>query len=258
MMSWETQHLYGYNDPGYLLFIFFATLASYNAHSLINTVYPATSVRHEWNLRNRKLLVLLLVLSGGATAWFFIPYLNHPFPFLLGGLLTFLYSAPNLEGRAWLWLRKIAIGKTLYLAAVWTYATTVLPLLAHDSEYLITGFLGSRFYLVYAICILFDLRDREEDRQKGIRALTTMLNDQWVRYFFFGSLLLSMFFSVHFTIPDPDASTIILLTPALILLFLLPRAARNSGDVLYFVYLDGLMMMSAVLHAVHFSFTFVS
>jgi 4-hydroxybenzoate polyprenyltransferase len=259
MMSWETQYLYGFQDNNYLAFIFCSTLASYNAHSLINRVYQPTSARHTWNFRNRNVLIILFLVSGAATIWFFLPYRHNPLPFIAGGVLTFLYSAPNLEGKAWTFLRKIAIGKTIYLAAVWTYATTILPLLAQDKGTdLFSGFLGSRFYLVYAICILFDLRDREEDRLKGIKALPTMLNNQWIRYFYFGSLIISAFFSIQFTLPGWEATTVILLIPALLLLPMYRYAAHRTDDALYFLYLDGLMMLSALLHAVYFSFTFVS
>jgi 1,4-dihydroxy-2-naphthoate octaprenyltransferase len=260
MMSWETQYLSGFTDHTYLWFIFFSTLLSYSFHSIVNTVYTSESPRHKWNAHNRKLLLFIMVLSAAVCSLIFLSsYLDNLLPFVLGGLLTFVYSAPNLEGRLFEFMRKIAFGKTIFLAFMWTYATTMLPILAHDpGSDPFSAFLGSRFYLVYAICILFDLRDREEDRQKGIRALPTMLGDIPVRLFYFVSIAASVFFSIMYTWPFFSITTLILLVPAVIALFIFRITRARDGEILYYVYLDGLMMLSAILHAIYlFSITFV-
>jgi 4-hydroxybenzoate polyprenyltransferase len=260
MMSWETQYISGFSDFKYLVFIFFSTLLSYSFHSIVNTIYTDISPRHEWNVRHRKFLFFLLFISAAVSGTIFLTsYINNMLPFVIGGLLTFIYSAPNLDGKLFAFMRRIAIGKTLFLAFMWTYATTMLPILAHDpSVSLFSAFLGSRFYLVYAICILFDVRDHEEDRLKGIRALPTMLPYPVVRYFYFFSLAVSTFFCFMQTWPSISATTIILLIPVIISLFLFRFTRTRDGEILYFVYLDGLMMLSAILHAVYlFSITFV-
>jgi 4-hydroxybenzoate polyprenyltransferase len=260
MMSWETQHLNSFNDPTYLWFIFFSTLLSYSFHSIVNTVYTDISPRHEWNIKNRNWLYLIMAVSGIVTVFIFLQnYLHNLLPFLAGGLLTFAYSAPNLPGKFFEILRRIAFGKTFFLAFMWAYATTILPILAYDPQANpISPFLGSRFYLVYAICILFDLKDREEDRAKGIRALPTMLGDNAVKAFYFTSLAIAIFFSLMETWPLFTATTIILLIPVIIALFIFRLTKYGDGEMMYYVYLDGLMMLSAILHVIYlFSITFV-
>jgi len=259
-MSWETQYLGGFSDPVFLGFIFFSTLLSYSFHSVINTVYADISPRHEWNVKNRKWLYVIIVFSGIMTLLIFLPnYLDNFLPFLAGGLLTFAYSAPNLPGKFFEMLRRIAFGKTFFLAFMWAYATTILPVLAHDpAANPISPFLGSRFYLVYSICILFDLRDREEDRAKGIRALPTMLGDNAVKAFYFTSLCIAIFFSVMETWPLVNATTVILLIPVIIAFFVFRFTEYADSELIYHVYLDGLMMLSAILHLIYlFSITFV-
>jgi 1,4-dihydroxy-2-naphthoate octaprenyltransferase len=164
-----------------------------------------------------------------------------------------------MDGMLFKFIRRIAFGKTIFLAFMWTYATTMLPILANDpASDFISAFLGSRFYLVYAICILFDLRDREEDRLKGIRALPTMLSDAPVRFFYFVSIAVSAFFSFMYTWPSFSVTTFILLIPVIISLFIFRFTRARDGEILYYVYLDGLMMLSAILHAIYlFSITFV-
>ncbi len=106
-------------------------------------------------------------------------------------VLTFLYSAPKVPHATFRWLKKIAIGKTIFLAFVWMYVTTLLPFLIADASK--QGWMEAvllsiyRFFLVYAICILFDHRDREEDRAEGIRSLITSLEEPHLDKLYYAS-----------------------------------------------------------------------
>lgn len=258
MMTWEALYYAGLKDFQILLFIFFATLLTYHVHSLINVVYPASTARHQWNDQNRNILMFFILLSFAGTVVFFIPFITRPIPFLLAGLLTFLYSAPNLK--AFAFLRSIAVGKTFYLACMWTYATAILPIIAlrPESGDVLNAFTASRFFLVYAICILFDRRDKKEDQIKGIKALPTLLSEKSIGIIYYISLLISIFSAVIFTWPSFNVTTLFLLLPSIVCLFLFRTTRYRKGDLLYYVLLDGLMMMSAVLQAIYlFSFTFV-
>ena len=83
-------------------------------------------------------------------------------------------------------LRKVALGKTIFLAFVWMYVTTILPAIISDSEWNTSYvlFVVSRFFQIYAICILFDWRDREDDKADGIRSLITYLNEKFPQHEF--------------------------------------------------------------------------
>ena len=101
---------------------------------------------------------------------FLLPDAFHYRALLPGILLTFLYSAPKLPQKIFRGLRRIAIGKTLYLAFVWVYVTTVLPIIVAGARWhpSFIFFTASRFFFVYACCLIFDYRDREDDRTAGI------------------------------------------------------------------------------------------
>ena len=75
---------------------------------------------------------------------------------------------------------------------VWMYVTTILPMIISGKPwqgdfYL---FIISRFFLIYAICILFDYRDREDDKANGIRSLITFLDEKGIRTLFILSMIL--------------------------------------------------------------------
>lgn len=256
MMTWETLHMAGLKNPYIIFFVFFATLLTYHVHSLINVVYPASTTRHQWNVSNRHVLIIFIITALTGTVYFFVPFIQHPIPFLLAGLLTFLYSAPNLKGKPFVFLRSIAVGKTLYLACMWTYATAILPIIAIDtaSHKVLDALTGNRFFLVYAICILFDRRDQQEDREKGIHALPTLLNERSIGMIYFTSLILSMFFAIIYSWPVLNTTTTFLLLPPVICLFLFHPTRYRKGDLLYYILLDGLMMLSALLQAIYLYF----
>jgi 4-hydroxybenzoate polyprenyltransferase len=170
----------------------------------------------------------------------------------LGGaaVLTFLYSAPKLPQQAFMWLRKIAVGKTLFLTTVWIYVTTVLPLFIERQPYshYMLLFALHRFFLVYALCILFDYRDLESDRKEGIRSLITWLSPQNLKKLYIASLALSAIFALALFPIDNWVLTSILLAPVVITSLLTRYALKNRSDHFYYFVVDGMVMLSSVLH----------
>jgi len=241
-----------YNFRQYLLFVFFSTLCSYNFHWYLTPLTPAEELRVRWT-QQHKILHLLFFTAGliGSCIYFF--YFTGYFLWMsISVLLTFLYSAPKLPFRPFYLLRKIAIGKTIFLSFVWMYVTTFLPIIFSGKKWQANDILFciSRFFLIYSICIIFDYRDRENDKQEGIRSLITYLNNSGVKKLFNSSLLIFgiSIFSLHFTGVTLPV-TLLLLIPGVITLSLYNFATRNFSDYLYYFILDGLMMLSALFTA---------
>jgi 4-hydroxybenzoate polyprenyltransferase len=251
-MIWQTNRLLT-DSPlhGRLAaFVFFSTICSYNFHWWLTPDSAALSYRVRWT-QQHKALHFILYLAGaiGAVVYFFA--LGRYWPALcFGALLTFLYSAPKLPQPVFKDLKKIAVGKTIFLALVWMYVTTVLPVVIAHSPWtgICTLYAINRFFLIYAICILFDFRDREDDRAEGIRSLITNLNEKGIDTVFFLSLTLFAvsaigLYAFHF----PALTLIFLLIPGIIVAALYRRAKKSLSDYLYYFVLDGLMMFSGLL-----------
>jgi 4-hydroxybenzoate polyprenyltransferase len=185
----------------------------------------------------------------GAGIFFF--YLLHYWLWLLfSAIITFLYSAPKIPDKHFRLLRKVAIGKTIFLAFVWMYVTTILPIIISpqpwQSNFIL--FILSRFFLIYAICILFDYRDREDDKAAGIRSMITYLNERGIFYLFVSSLVIfavATIWMLKYNYRQIDI--IILLLPGIITGFLYSHAIKNLSDAFYYFVLDGLMALSAML-----------
>ncbi|MEO6317005.1 MAG: hypothetical protein ABIU63_07460 [Chitinophagaceae bacterium] len=231
-------------------FVFFSTVCSYNFHWWL-TVHSAThSERLKWARRYKWLHFALYLggLIGAGIAFFLIR--RHWLPIAFGAFVTFLYSAPKIPQRIFIALRKIAVGKTIFLSFVWMYVTTVLPLLVAGTEWNagFTWLACSRFFLIYAICILFDYRDREDDKADGIRSMITSFNTRGINNLFAGSLLLFVVATLlSYTAGISALRVFILLLPGFAVAGLYPYAKRNFSDYLYYFVLDGLMMLSALI-----------
>jgi len=232
------------------VFIFFSTVCSYNFHWYLTQHSVTGSERLKWALKY-KWLHLILYFTGliGAVVCFIL-LRQHWFWIAFGAFVTFLYSAPKIPQKIFTGLRRIAVGKTIFLAFVWMYVTTVLPLLISGKPWQagFTWLACSRFFLIYAICILFDYRDREDDKADGIRSMITWFDERGINYLFAFSIVLftiftgALYFS-GFALPV----IFLLLIPGMIVAALYKHAKKNFSDYLYYFVLDGLMMLSGLL-----------
>ncbi|HLX65403.1 MAG TPA: hypothetical protein VKR41_00360 [Puia sp.] len=252
VMIWQTSRLLlGISPSIHLLgFVFFATICSYNFHWYLTPRSASPSLRIQWTHHHKTLHIILYLIGAiGSIVYFF--YLTD-FIAALGfaALLTFLYSAPKLPQPFFRWLRHVAIGKTFFLTFVWVYVTAVLPVIVagtswHSSFY---WYIASRFFLIYACCLIFDYRDREDDRAEGIVSMVTVLSERNFDRLFMISMILFTFTSIALSwYLYPALYIILLLIPGIILAILYPETKRNYSDYLYYVVLDGIVMLSGLL-----------
>lgn len=239
-------------DNDLILFVFFSTICSYNFHWYLTPVSSTEKIRARWTGTHRMFTLILFFIGLVASAWFAFRLISHWFWLAVGVLLTFLYSAPKLRYKPFIYLRKIAIGKTIFLSFVWMYVTSFLPLVISGDHFGVAEalFCASRFLLIYAICIIFDYRDRENDRMEGIRSMITWFDERGVHRLFYFTLLAfaistGLLYFYHFS----AVVILLLLIPGVLVLALYKTARNNFSDYLYYFVLDGLMMLSALLTA---------
>lgn len=233
-----------------LLFVFFATMCSYNFHWWLTTHSATGSERLQWAVQYKFLHFVLYLIGLIGSAIYVFRLREHWFWLGVGAFVTFLYSAPKLPQKIFIQLRRVAIGKTLFLAFVWMYVTTVLPLVTSGRPWRIefTWFVLSRFLLIYAICIPFDYRDREDDKADGIRSMITYLNERGIDNLFALSILLFVLLTLLFLLYGFSYWQVgLLLVPGFVMAGLYRYSKRHFSDYFYYFVLDGLMMLSALL-----------
>jgi 4-hydroxybenzoate polyprenyltransferase len=231
-------------------FVFSGSVCSYNFHWYLTPPdIEKPTEKLIWNISNKKLHFVLFIIGLIGSGIFSLLLINHWIWLVLTALLTFLYSAPKIPFGIFSSLKNIAIGKTLFLAFAWAHVTTLLPFLIdlEKIEAVHVWFVLNRFFFIYAICILFDYRDVEEDRKAGIRSLITYLDEKSINLLFWFTMFLFVvscfLLSKHFSIDV----LIALLIPGIILSLLYYPAKRNFSDYFYYFILDGLMMLSVPL-----------
>ncbi|RYY20900.1 MAG: hypothetical protein EOO04_19165 [Chitinophagaceae bacterium] len=242
-----------YDFIHYYLFVFFSTICSYNFHWGLTPAVKTDLVRLGWTVRNKKLHIILFLIGAAGSAWYFFYYTEHWFWLGLGVFLTFLYSAPKVPFLRT--LRNIAIGKTIFLAMVWMYVTTALPIFisAKNWGFLEILFCTSRFFFIYSICILFDYRDRDYDKKEGIRSMITYLDTKGVDRLFYLSLIIFAISTCSLAwIGFTNLQVVLLLIPGILMVPLYYLAKKNFSDYLYYIILDGMMMLPALLTSVFY------
>jgi 4-hydroxybenzoate polyprenyltransferase len=253
MLAQTNSMLIGITTPFKLLgFVGFATISSYSFHWYLTPVLPDDKTdRANWLSRHRSIHLWLFISGTAGVAIYGFQLLEHWRWLLFAAAITFLYSAPKIPHPWFRILRRIAIGKTIFLAGVWMFVTTLLPLAISGQNWRpsFTLFCISRFFLIYAICILFDYRDREHDITLGIRSLITWLSEKSIDRLFFLSIAIFLAASVYLSWHNLSAISIIfIIIPGLITTFLYPYSKTHTSDVLYYFILDGLMCLSALLY----------
>jgi 4-hydroxybenzoate polyprenyltransferase len=251
IMTLQTTQLFhlDYNVKHYYAFVFFSTICSYNFHWYLTPDSFSEHSRANWTRQNKLLHLILYFVGMIGAAWYFFSFLHAWLWLGIAAGLTFLYSAPKIPYAPFTLLKKIAVGKTLFLALVWMYVTTVPPFILGDTEWKLSHllFACSRFFLIYAICILFDYRDREADKKDGIRSMITYFSEKGIDALFFGSLLLFLAATVALYFTGFSLVIVLsLLVPGIVVAALYKTAKRNFSDYLYYFVLDGLMMFSAI------------
>jgi 4-hydroxybenzoate polyprenyltransferase len=251
LMVYQANLLFGARFPISLyVFVFFGSVCSYNFHWFLTPPdVPATSYKLRWNLSNRYLHLILAAvgLAGAAVCCFLL--IHHWVWLGVTGFLTFLYSAPMINHPWTIFLRRIAIAKTIYLAAAWAHITAFLPLVIEVKSLNAAEiwYVVNRFFFIYAICIVFDRRDVESDRKAGIKSLITYFSENGVDRLFWASILVVAVTCVILARWLSPLDAVALAVPSLLMALLYQSSKQSKSDYLYYFLLDGLMALSAPL-----------
>ena len=231
-------------------FVFFSTVCSYNFHWALTPNSIAPSHRLKWDERHKRYHFLLSVMGLIGSIIFFLFMREHWFSVGVAAIFTFLYSAPKISFPPFQWLKNIAVGKTIFLALTWAYVTAALPVLIEGDFFSPKPllFFTGQLLFIYAICILFDFRDRDDDKADGIRSMITFFNERGIDLLFSFSIVAYIIMMILlYNTGLPWFNIILLIFPALLAAGLYGHAKRNFSDYLYYFILDGLMMLSGLL-----------
>lgn len=237
------------------LLIFSATMCEYNLHRFLKFYElpkPDQLKKYKWLSAN-----LMLVWGIAITAVFILAI---SFFFMSPGtklvliasfLLTMLYSFP-LKGQAGkLSLRRVPYLKTFVVAIVWTTITVLIPAMELSGKLTFDAFswiFAGRFLLIFALALLFDIRDIESDTGSGLMTIPVALGQKRTQYLVTGLLILVVMIALGLAVEYGNYYNLFasLLISVILIFFVYCRQCKAS-PYYYTIFLDGSMVLYSIL-----------
>lgn len=231
-------------------FIFFATLAGYNAYWMVS----------RWSFNNAMRLPAFiqknsssfLVMGAALTGMLFCMTRVHLV--MYNAIITFIllgfYAIPLLPFQQLHFTRKLGVLKTTILALAWTIVTTLIPLqisvlaMDHATQLIF----ANRFLFMLLLCIIFDKRDAAVDKIRGLQSLATDIRPTLL-HLFIGAIFISyscIIYSMHqYGIEWPSVVALMLVGCVTLAVYI--GSLQRRGYLFYYFLVDGLMFLSALL-----------
>lgn len=236
-------------DIHLIVFVFFATLCSYNFHYLLGNVFGG----HKLSLRlfySFPTTIFFLLAGGLGVLLSFTTSHIRLQTVVVAFILTILYSLPLLPFRQLAVLRKAGFVKTVLLAFTWMFVTAYLPMSQHDLQFTILGslLLIKRFFFMLMLCIVFDNRDAAVDKIRGLSSLATDLSPAAMKWLIYG--LFVLLFLLNFLLGNYGISLkqrIALQLASISTLVVYFYSTEKQDYFFYYFLVDGMMFLSAVL-----------
>ena len=171
----SSQILLNSSNRNISIFIFFATILTYNFQRIIIIKNGIDNKKRLWIKKNKKTIYFTAISSLAIS---FILFLNFKLPtqiaIIVCSIISFLYP---------LYLRSIPYFKIFIISIVWTFVSITLLVIENDVyiDQNIYYLHISRFCFVFAITIPFDIRDIAIDF-KNIKTIPIRFGEKISRY----------------------------------------------------------------------------
>ncbi len=250
-LSLQTLQLLSLPVNGYLLaFIFFATLAGYNAYWMISRFTfnrPGTVI--EFIKQSRSSLLVFIFATAGVLICFTNLHLVM-YNIITAFILLGMYAIPVMPFKQLHFTRKAGFLKTIVLAAAWAIVTTLVPLQLSIFELgqTATLILINRFLFMLMLCTIFDKRDVTVDKIRGLQSLATGISPLLLHCFMgliFSGYAWSSYVLLNHQVPLPQVTALLL--AGCITLLVYTSSLKQKGYFFYYFLVDGLMFLSALL-----------
>lgn len=231
------------------LFIFCSTLVVYNAHYIARRLLGGIS---EWKDQFKTWRYLFF---GGGMLGCLAGLLMLPAEILYScvvmGALSFAYSLPLLPFKSKRRLKDYGWVKITSLTGVWAIVTSVLPILYWDRRLSAYPFeIIIRFVFLFTLCIAFDIRDMQTDKQSGIYTLPNRIGLRRSYQLMDVFLILFCLLSIIQYLRYPSEGRLVAeFITALVTKAVLVYTRRNSSDRVYLGLVDGMMLLYGLLVA---------
>ena len=237
------------------IFIFSASLVFYNLDRIFDSYVQEIPDRQVQSFFRNKFVLVLLLLSVLATVILLFLAPQQVRLVSLGGLVPLLYGMPLLplqqgQKTRWYRLKDIPGIKAWIVAGTLTYAVVAIPLAYANASFDSSATLITLFLLVFISTNshLFDIRDVQSDRHKGVLTLPLIIGVRGTRIFFtilnlLVLLVLGCYWISGFAIP----SLLVILSASLINLAIVWLPTPDTPRNVYNIWIDGCLFLPELL-----------
>ena len=232
-----------------LLFIFCATLLSYNIHFSLAAEKSRSSEQLQWFHQTRTFTLALHFITLILTLWFWWQIRELSLFVFISILINASYTAPLLFNKPLRLPGFLTFIKSYLIGFVWAYVTVLLPLLQMEIQFGWKEMIlfSNRLLLVAIATLIFDYRDKLRDFEFGVYTPANKMNElQFSRFFllnvviyFLSVLLVAYQFSNYFHLLQ--------LINCIVLLFLFQQSKKQNNDFFYLAWVDGVLILSFLL-----------
>ncbi len=236
------------NNVNFYLFVFSATLLQYNLHYLFKSNAIKGSVRYSWSQKNKSahkvLIACALVLIIISLFWF---HPRHLITLCILGVIAVMYSFPVLPFSKKR-IKDFGLLKIITLALLWTIVTVWLPADTTINSVSFQLIFLRRFIFIFVLCLLFDVRDINADRQENISTLAIIIGTKKAYQLCYFLLLIFLLLSIVHFIESGNSLHFIAMASSSIFTFIsIEVSKKNNSDYVYLGLLDGMMLLQALL-----------
>lgn len=225
-------------------------MVQYNLHYLVKTTAVKNSQRLSWSLKNKKIHIILFAIGCILIiVSLFSFHLHHFYILAILGVIAFLYSFPALPFGKRKRIKDYGFLKIITLALLWTLVTVWLPVSDMPVNKTLYFFVfAKRFVFMFVLCLLFDIRDIDVDRQENIKTLPVLLGEK--KSYLTARVVLLLFFLLsciqNFFFPETGVFIAMLLS-AMATFFIVQLSKKINADFFYLAGIDGMMLLQAAL-----------
>lgn len=234
---------FNYQNNSYLLFIFLSTYLQYNVqrgYSIFKT--DNLTERSLWVNKNKKALLITIGISL-ITILFLCNYLSYTSIAIMvvAELLSTLYYLPPFN------FRKYGYIKPFLISLVWIASCVIVPLFENKLlDINSIWFNVSQFLFIAYLCILFDIKDADDDFISGVNTYANkfgLLVTKIISIVLIILMILCYLLFNHQTIPLFKISIVIGFISALFISI----SNDKRHPFFYYLWIDGLILLQAMI-----------
>lgn len=184
LTAWSQKYFLHELSVGYIVLTFSATFIQYNVQRMYLSFFahkPYSLTR--WNYRNKYLIIILMFISVAGLYPVFSISKYNALVYFISFLLGIFYFLPFSN------LRTIPVVKSFTVGAVWVLVCVVAPLEGTGWTTPKIFFCIIQLFFISALCVLFNIRDVEKDRESHTHSVPVLFGIQKAKIFNYAILL---------------------------------------------------------------------